>query len=141
MNRMPKIHEIAFELAGKEPHKGVNPDEVVAVGAAIKGAVLRGEVRDVLLLDVTPLTLAIETAGGIATAMIERNTTIPTKKAQIFSTFSDNQNSVDVRVLQGERSMSTDNKMLGNFRLDGIPPAHRGLHQNEGPFNLAANGI
>ena len=141
MTRMPKIHEIAFELAGKEPHKGVNPDEVVAVGAAIQGAVLRGEVRDVLLLDVTPLTLAIETAGGIATAMIERNTTIPTKKAQIFSTFSDNQNSVDVRVLQGERSMSTDNKMLGNFRLDGIPPAPRGLPQIEVTFDIDANGI
>ena len=141
MTRMPKIHEIAFELAGKEPHKGVNPDEVVAVGAAIQGAVLRGEVRDVLLLDVTPLTLAIETAGGIATAMIERNTTIPTKKAQIFSTFSDNQNSVDVRVLQGERSMSADNKMLGNFRLDGIPPAPRGLPQIEVTFDIDANGI
>ena len=141
MTRMPKVHEIAYELAGKEPHKGVNPDEVVAVGAAIQGAVLRGEVRDVLLLDVTPLTLAIETAGGVSTAMIERNTTIPTKKAQIFSTFSDNQNSVDVHVLQGERSMAADNKVLGNFRLDGIPPAPRGLPQIEVTFDIDANGI
>ena len=141
MTRMPKIQEIAHKLAGKEPHMGVNPDEVVAVGAAIQGAVLRGEVRDVLLLDVTPLTLSIETAGGVSTAMIERNTTVPTKKAQIFSTFSDNQTSVDVRVLQGERSMAQDNKMLGNFRLDGIPAAPRGLPQVEVTFDIDANGI
>ena len=141
MTRMPKIIEIARELAGKEPHKGVNPDEVVAVGAAIQGGVLQGEVKDVLLLDVTPLTLSIETAGGVATPMIERNTTIPTKKSNIFSTYSDQQPSVEIRVLQGERPMARDNKLLGNFRLDGIPPAPRGTPQIEVTFDIDANGI
>jgi molecular chaperone DnaK (HSP70) len=138
---MPRIVEIARELAGKEPHKGVNPDEVVAVGAAIQGGVLKGEVRDVLLLDVTPLTLSIETAGGVATPMIERNTTIPTKKSNIFSTYSDQQPSVEIVVLQGERPMARDNKRLGNFRLDGIPPAPRGVPQIEVTFDIDANGI
>ena len=123
MTRAPKVVEIATKLTGKAPHQGVNPDEVVAIGAAIQGGVLQGDVRDVLLLDVTPLTLAIETAGGVATAMIERNTTIPTKKSQTFSTYADNQTAVDVKVLQGERPMAKDNKTLGNFRLDGIPSA------------------
>ena len=141
MTRMPKVIDISRELAGKEPHKGVNPDEVVAVGAAIQGAVLSGDARDVLLLDVTPLTLSIETAGGIATAMIERNTTIPTKKSQVFSTFSDSQPSVDIRILQGERTKADDNKLLGNFRLDGIPPAPRGVPQIEVTFDIDANGI
>ncbi len=141
MTRMPRIVEIARELAGKEPHKGVNPDEVVAVGAAIQGGVLKGEVRDVLLLDVTPLTLSIETAGGVATPMIERNTTIPTKKSNIFSTYSDQQPSVEIVVLQGERPMARDNKRLGNFRLDGIPPAPRGVPQIEVTFDIDANGI
>ena len=141
MTRMPKVIEMARELVGKEPHKGVNPDEVVAVGAAIQGAVLQGDVRDVLLLDVTPLTLAIETAGGIATPMIERNTTIPTKKNNTFSTYSDNQPSVEIRVLQGERPMAKDNKVLGTFRLDGIPPAPRGVPQIEVTFDIDANGI
>ena len=141
MTRIPKVVDIARELAGKEPNKGVNPDEVVAIGAAIQGAVLSGGARDVLLLDVTPLTLSIETAGGIATAMIERNTTIPTKKSQIFSTFSDTQPSVDVRVLQGERTKADDNKLIGNFRLDGIPPAPRGVPQIEVTFDIDANGI
>jgi molecular chaperone DnaK len=141
MTRMPKVVETARKLAGKEPNKGVNPDEVVAIGAAIQGAVLAGDVKDVLLLDVTPLTLAIETAGGVATAMIERNTTIPTKKSQIFSTYADQQTAVDVKVLQGERPMAKDNKMLGNFRLDGIPPAPRGMPQIEVTFDIDANGI
>jgi molecular chaperone DnaK len=141
MTRMPRIIEIARQLAGKEPNKGVNPDEVVAIGAAIQGAVLAGDVKDVLLLDVTPLTLAIETAGGVATAMIERNTTIPTKKSQIFSTYADQQTAVDIKVLQGERPMARDNKMLGNFRLDGIPPAPRGTPQIEVTFDIDANGI
>jgi molecular chaperone DnaK len=141
MTRMPRVVEIARKLAGKEPNKGVNPDEVVAIGAAIQGAVLAGDVKDVLLLDVTPLTLAIETAGGVATAMIERNTTIPTKKSQVFSTYADQQTAVDIKVLQGERPMAKDNKMLGNFRLDGIPPAPRGVPQIEVTFDIDANGI
>jgi len=141
MTRMPKIVEIAKNLGGKPPHQGVNPDEVVAVGAAIQGGVLKGDVRDVLLLDVTPLTLGIETAGQVATAMIPRNTTIPSKKTQIFSTYSENQPSVEIVVLQGERPMSRDNKILGTFRLDGIPPAPRGLPQIEVTFDIDANGI
>jgi molecular chaperone DnaK len=141
MTRMPKVIETARKLIGKEPHKGVNPDEVVAVGAAIQGGVLRGDVKDVLLLDVTPLTLAIETAGGVATPMIPRNTTIPTRKQQIFSTYSDNQPGVEIKVLQGERPMARDNKTLGTFHLDGIPPAPRGLPQVEVTFDIDANGI
>ncbi len=141
MTRMPKIVEIAKTLGGKQPHQGVNPDEVVAVGAAIQGGVLKGEVRDVLLLDVTPLTLGIMTAGDVATAMIPRNTTIPSKKTQTFSTYSDNQPSVEIVVLQGERPMARDNKTLGTFRLDGIPPAARGTPQIEVTFDIDANGI
>jgi molecular chaperone DnaK len=141
MTRMPKVIEIANSLAGKEPHKGVNPDEVVAVGAAIQGGVLQGEVKDVLLLDVTPLTLSIETNGGVATPMIERNTTIPTKKSQTFSTAADNQPSVDIVILQGERPMAKDNKRLGTFRLDGIVAAPRGMPQIEVTFDIDANGI
>ncbi len=141
MTRMPKVVEIANQLAGKEAHKGVNPDEVVARGAAIQGGVLQGDVRDVLLLDVTPLTLSIETAGGVSTPMIERNTTIPKKQSQIFSTYSDNQTAVDIHVLQGERPMARDNKLIGNFRLDGIAPAPRGLPQIEVTFDIDANGI
>jgi molecular chaperone DnaK len=138
---MPKVVEIAHSLGGKPPHQGVNPDEVVAVGAAIQGGVLKGEVRDVLLLDVTPLTLGIETAGQVATAMIPRNTTIPSKKTQVFSTYSDNQPGVEIVVLQGERPMSRDNKVLGTFKLDGIPPAPRGAPQIEVTFDIDANGI
>jgi molecular chaperone DnaK len=141
MTRMPKVIELANGLAGKEAHKGVNPDEVVAVGAAIQGGVLQGEVKDVLLLDVTPLTLAIETMGGVATAMIERNTTIPTKKSQVFSTAADNQPQVDIVILQGERPMAKDNKQLGTFRLDGIAAAPRGMPQVEVTFDIDANGI
>ncbi len=141
MTRMPKVVEVADRLAGKEAHKGVNPDEVVARGAAIQGGVLQGDVRDVLLLDVTPLTLSIETAGGVSTPMIERNTTIPKKASNIFSTYADNQTAVDIRVLQGERPMARDNKLIGNFRLDGIAPAPRGLPQIEVTFDIDANGI
>ena len=141
MTRAPKVVEVAKDLTGKDPHKGVNPDEVVAIGAAIQGGVLQGDVRDVLLLDVTPLTLSIETAGGVSTPMIERNTTIPSKKSQTFSTYADNQTAVDIKVLQGERPMAKDNKVLGNFRLDGIPPASRGTPQIEVTFDIDANGI
>ncbi|MEO6848741.1 MAG: molecular chaperone DnaK [Chthoniobacterales bacterium] len=141
MTRMPKVIDTARSMIGKEPHKGVNPDEVVAIGASIQGGVLRGDVKDVLLLDVTPLTLAIETAGGIATPMIPRNTTIPSRKSQIFSTYSDNQPGVEIKVLQGERPLSRDNKQLGVFHLDGIPPAPRGVPQVEVTFDIDANGI
>ncbi|HEY8931966.1 MAG TPA: molecular chaperone DnaK, partial [Rariglobus sp.] len=141
MTRMPKVVETARQLAGQTPHQGVNPDEVVAIGAAIQGGVLRGDVKDVLLLDVTPLTLSIETMGGIATSMIERNTTIPAKKSQVFSTAADNQPAVDIQICQGERKMFGDNKLLGNFRLDGIAPARRGEPQIEVTFDIDANGI
>jgi len=139
--RMPAVQEAVRKLFGKEPHKGVNPDEVVAVGAAIQAGVLGGEVKDVLLLDVTPLTLSIETLGRVATPLIERNTTIPTKKSQIFSTASDNQTQVEIHVVQGERPMVEDNKSLGRFILDGIPPAPRGVPQIEVTFDIDANGI
>ncbi len=141
MTRMPKVQEVVKSFFGKDPHKGVNPDEVVAVGAAIQGGVLKGDVKDVLLLDVTPLTLGIETLGGIFTPLIERNTTIPTKKSEIFSTAADNQPTVEIHVLQGERKMATDNKTIGRFHLDGIPPAPRGVPQVEVTFDLDANGI
>ncbi len=139
--RMPRIQQLVKELFGKEPHKGVNPDEVVSVGAAIQGAVLSGDVKDVLLLDVTPLTLGIETLGGVFTKMIARNTTIPTKKTEIFSTASDNQPSVEIHVLQGEREMASHNRTLGRFHLDGIPPAPRGIPKIEVTFDIDANGI
>ena len=139
--RMPLLQEKAKSLFGKEPHKGVNPDEVVAMGAAIQGGILKGEVKDVLLLDVTPLTLGIETLGGVLTPLIERNTTIPTKKSQVFSTAADNQPAVTIAIFQGDRKMARDNKALGNFNLDGIPPAPRGVPQIEVTFDIDANGI
>ncbi|MBT3953514.1 molecular chaperone DnaK [Amylibacter sp.] len=141
MTRMPKVIEAVTEFFGKEPHKGVNPDEVVALGAAIQAGVLQGDVKDVVLLDVTPLSLGIETLGGVFTRLIDRNTTIPTKKAQVFSTAEDNQNAVTIRVFQGEREMAADNKVLGQFNLEDIPPAPRGLPQIEVAFDIDANGI
>ena len=141
MTRMPKVQEAVKAFFGKEPHKGVNPDEVVAVGAAIQAGVLQGDVKDVVLLDVTPLSLGIETLGGVFTRLIDRNTTIPTKKSQVFSTADDNQSAVTIRVLQGEREMAGDNKLLGNFNLEGIPPAPRGVPQVEVTFDIDANGI
>ena len=141
MTRMPKIVETVKSFFGKEPNKSVNPDEVVAIGAAIQGGVLSGDVKDVLLLDVTPLSLGIETLGGVATRLIDKNTTIPTKKSQIFSTAENNQAAVNINVTQGERQLVKDNKMLGNFMLDGIPPAPRGVPQIEVTFDIDANGI
>ncbi|MEZ2130151.1 MULTISPECIES: molecular chaperone DnaK [unclassified Sinorhizobium] len=141
MSRMPKVQEVVKQLFGKEPHKGVNPDEVVAMGAAIQAGVLQGDVKDVLLLDVTPLSLGIETLGGVFTRLIERNTTIPTKKSQVFSTADDNQQAVTIRVSQGEREMAADNKLLGQFDLVGLPPAPRGVPQIEVTFDIDANGI
>jgi molecular chaperone DnaK len=141
MTRMPKVREAVKAFFGKEPHTGVNPDEVVAIGAAIQAGVLQGDVKDVLLLDVTPLSLGIETLGGIMTKMIDRNTTIPTKKSQVYSTADDNQNAVTIRVFQGEREMAADNKLLGQFDLVGIPPAPRGVPQIEVTFDIDANGI
>ncbi|WP_426267504.1 molecular chaperone DnaK [Sphingomonas sp. LHG3443-2] len=141
MTRMPRVREVVKEFFGKEPHTGVNPDEVVAIGAAIQAGVLQGDVKDVLLLDVTPLSLGIETLGGVFTRMIDRNTTIPTKKSQVFSTADDNQNAVTIRVFQGEREMAADNKILGQFDLVGIPPAPRGVPQIEVTFDIDANGI
>ena len=138
---MPKIQEEVEKFFGKKPSKGVNPDEVVAIGAAIQGGVLSGDVKDVLLLDVTPLSLGIETMGGVLTKLIESNTTIPTKKSQVFSTAADNQPSVEIHVLQGERAMAADNKTIGRFHLDGIPPAPRGVPQIEVTFDIDANGI
>jgi molecular chaperone DnaK len=140
--RMPMVQDLVRSLTGgKEPHRGVNPDEVVAVGAAVQAGVLGGEVSDLLLLDVTPLSLGLETLGGVMTVQIPRNTTIPTKKTEIFSTAADSQTAVDIHILQGERQMARDNKTLGNFRLDGIPPAPRGVPQVEVTFDIDANGI
>ncbi len=141
MTRSPAVQEKVKDLTGKEPHRGVNPDEVVAVGAAIQAGVLAGDVKDVLLLDVTPLTLGIETKGGVMTRLIERNTTIPTRKGEVFSTAEDNQPSVEIHVLQGEREMAQYNKSLGKFQLTGIPPAPRGIPQIEVAFDIDANGI
>jgi len=141
MTRMPAVQERVKRLFGKEGHKGVNPDEVVAIGAAIQAGVLKGEVKDVLLLDVTPLSLGIETLGGVFTKLIDKNTTIPTRKSQTFSTAQDNQTAVTIRVFQGEREMASDNKLLGQFDLIGIPPAPRGMPQVEVTFDIDANGI
>ena len=139
--RIPKVQALVKEIFGKDPHKGVNPDEVVAIGAAIQGGVLSGEVQDILLLDVTPLSLGIETLGGVMTKLVERNTTIPAERKQVFSTADDNQTAVTVRVFQGEREMCADNRLLGQFNLEGIPPAPRGVPQIEVKFDLDANGI
>ncbi len=139
--RIPKVQEIVKTMFGKEPHKGVNPDEVVAVGAAIQGGVLAGEVKDILLLDVTPLSLGIETLGGIMTRLVDRNTTIPAERKNVFSTADDNQGAVTVKVYQGERAMAADNRLLGQFNLEGIPPAPRGVPQIEVKFDIDQNGI
>jgi molecular chaperone DnaK len=139
--RIPKVQDVVKDFFGKEPHKGVNPDEVVAIGAAIQGGVLAGEVKDVLLLDVTPLSLGIETLGGVTTVLISRNTTIPTKKTEVFSTAEDNQTTVEIHVLQGEREMAIGNRTIGRFQLTGIPPAPRGMPQIEVTFDIDANGI